>query len=286
VFCQNWDISQQPVGSERPPEQIADLMMVLQAGGCHNINFVTPEHVVPQVIEAVAAAIPRGLNLPIVYNTSAYDAVASLKLLEGLVDIYLPDFKFWTYESARRYVKAKDYPERATEAITEMHRQVGVLKFGRDGLAKRGVLARHLVMPGQTQETAAICSWLADELSPDTYINLMGQYRLEFQVGAPGKDSTVQYVAINRRPSDQEMAQASAVARKAGLWRFDERRARARFTERPESGTATQTGRSMGRCENEGVPGSARRCRTQGSGSGATTKRYRTSGHRAACQVS
>ncbi len=149
VFCQNWDISQQPVGSECPPEQIADLMMVLQAGGCHNINSVTPEHVVPQVIEAVAAAIPRGLNLPIVYNTSAYDAVASLKLLDGLVDIYMPDFKFWTYDSARRYVRAKDYPERAMEAIKEMHRQVGVLKFGRDGLAKRGVLVRHLVMLGR-----------------------------------------------------------------------------------------------------------------------------------------
>src|SRR3990172_8347624 len=194
VFCQNWDISQQPVGSEYPPEKMADLMMVLQAGGCHNINFVTPEHVVPQVIEAVAAAIPRGLKLPIVYNTSAYDAVASLKLLDGLVDIYMPDFKFWTYESARRYVKAKDYPERAMEAIKEMHRQVGVLKFGRDGLAKRGMLVRHLVMPGQTEETAAICRWLADELSPDTYINLMGQYRPEFQVGAQGKDGTVQYV--------------------------------------------------------------------------------------------
>ncbi|MGH8554027.1 MAG: radical SAM protein [Gammaproteobacteria bacterium] len=227
VFCQNWDISQQPVGSECPPEKIADLMMVLQEGGCHNINFVTPEHVVPQVIEAVAAAIPRGLILPIVYNTSAYDAVASLKLLDGLVDIYMPDFKFWTYESARRYVRAKDYPERAMEAVKEMHRQVGVLKFGRDGLAKRGVLVRHLVMPGQTEETAAICRWLADELSPDTYINLMGQYRPEFQVGAPGKDGTVQYVEIDRRPSDQEMAQANTVARKAGLWRFDERPARA-----------------------------------------------------------
>ncbi len=153
--------------------------------------------------------------------------MASLKLLDGLVDIYMPDFKFWTYESARRYVRAKDYPERAMEAIKEMYRQVGVLKFGRDGLAKRGVLVRHLVMPGQTEETAAICGWLADELSPDTYINLMGQYRPEFQVGAPGKDGTVQYVEINRRPSDQEMAQANAVARKAGLWRFDERRARA-----------------------------------------------------------
>jgi len=223
VFCQNWDISQESVGEECTPKKVADLMLALQAHGCHNINFVTPEHVVPQVIEAIAAAVPRGLKLPIVYNTSAYDSVESLKLLDGIVDIYMPDFKFWTYESARRYVKAKDYPERAREAIAEMHRQVGVLKFSRDGLAKRGVLVRHLVMPGQTDEVAAICRWLAEELSPDTYINLMGQYRPEFQVGAPGKDGRIQYREINRRPTDMEMTRAYDVARAAGLWRFDER---------------------------------------------------------------
>ncbi|NIN33920.1 MAG: radical SAM protein, partial [Gammaproteobacteria bacterium] len=115
VFCQNWDISQQRAGKECDGEAIADLMMVLQNKGCHNINFVTPEHVVPQVIEAIAVAVPKGLNVPIVYNTSAYDSLASLKLMEGLVDIYMPDFKFWHKESARLYVKAKDYPERARE---------------------------------------------------------------------------------------------------------------------------------------------------------------------------
>ena len=138
VFCQNWDISQQAVGAECPPERIAALMLALQERGCHNINFVTPEHVAPQVIEAIAAAIPRGLRLPIVYNTSAYDALASLKLLDGIVDIYMPDFKFWERETARRLAKAKDYPERARAAIREMHRQVGPLKFGPDGLARRG----------------------------------------------------------------------------------------------------------------------------------------------------
>lgn len=226
VFCQNWDISQELMGAECVPEKIADLMLALQAHGCHNINFVTPEHVVPQVIEAIAVAVPRGLRLPIVYNTSAYDSVESLKLLEGIVDIYMPDFKFWTYDSARRYVKAKDYPERAQEAIQEMHRQVGVLKFSRDGLAKRGVLVRHLVMPGQIDEVAAICRWLAEKLSTDTYINLMGQYRPEFQVGAPGKDGKVQYTEINRRPTDMEMTRSHDVARAASLWRFDERWAR------------------------------------------------------------
>ena len=223
VFCQNWDISQQQQGRECTAEEIAELALELQERGCHNINFVTPEHVAPQVIEAVAVAVPMGLRVPIVYNTSAYDALASLELLDGVVDIYMPDFKFWTYESARSYVKAKDYPERAKEAIKEMHRQVGPLKFGRDGLARRGVLVRHLVMPGQTEEVAAICRWLAEELSPDTYINLMGQYRPEFQVGAEGKDGKLQYAEINRRPTEVEMSRAYEVARRAGLWRFDER---------------------------------------------------------------
>lgn len=223
VFCQNWDISQQQAGGEYPPERIADLMLALQGRGCHNINFVTPEHVVPQVLEAVAAAVPMGLNLPIVYNTSAYDSVESLKLLDGIVDIYMPDFKFWNYESSRRYAKARDYPERAREAIAEMHRQVGPLKFGPDGLARRGVLVRHLVMPGQADEAAAICRWLARELSQDTYINLMAQYRPEFQVGAAGKNGSPQYVEINRWPTPAEMQAARAAARAAGLWRFDQR---------------------------------------------------------------
>jgi len=143
-FCQNWDISQKRSGRECTAEQIASLMIELQDLGCHNVNFVTPEHVAPQVIEAIAAAVPRGLRVPIVYNTSAYDALSSLRLLDGLVDIYMPDFKFWSPETALRLAKARDYPERAREAILEMHRQVGPLKIGTDGLARRGVLVRHL----------------------------------------------------------------------------------------------------------------------------------------------
>ena len=221
VFCQNWDISQQYAGRECDAQEIAELMLLLQERGCHNINFVTPEHVAPQVIEAIAAAVPRGLRLPIVYNTSAYDALSSLKLMEGLVDIYMPDFKFWHRESARRYAKAKDYPERAREAIREMHRQVGVLKLGPDGLARRGVLVRHLVMPRQTDEAAEIFSWLADELSPDTYVNIMGQYRPQFQVGDTDKKG--KYVDINRAPSAAEMQAAREAAHHAGLYRLDER---------------------------------------------------------------
>jgi putative pyruvate formate lyase activating enzyme len=217
VFCQNWDISQQRDGQEMTARQLAGLMLRLQTEGCHNINFVTPEHVVPQVVEAVAEAIPRGLDLPIVYNTSAYDSLGSLRLIVGLVDIYMPDFKFWEPASARRLARASDYPERARDAIAEMHRQVGVLRVGPDGLARRGVLVRHLVMPGQEAEAAAIFQWLASALSPDTYLNVMGQYRPEHKV------TPERYEDIARRPLPAEMDAALAAARRAGLWRIDER---------------------------------------------------------------
>ncbi len=223
VFCQNWDISQQRSGREFTADEIADCMLALQAKGCHNINFVTPEHVAPQVVEAIAAAVPRGLKLPIVYNTSAYDALQSLRLLDGLVDIYMPDFKFWSRESARRLAKAKDYPERAREAIREMHRQVGPLRFGRDGLARRGLLVRHLVMPGQEEEAAAILNWLSSELGADTYVNVMDQYRPEYQVGAASRSGQRQYVEIERRPLKMELDFARTAAKRAGLWRLDQR---------------------------------------------------------------
>jgi len=225
VFCQNWDISQRSTGRECTAEEIAELMLGLQAQGCHNINFVTPEHVAPQVIEAVAAAAPRGLSLPIVYNTSAYDALRSLRLLEGIVDVYMPDFKFWKPETAQRLSLARDYPERAREAILEMHRQVGPLRFDGQGLARRGVLVRHLVMPGQADETAAILDWLAREVSPDTYVNVMGQYRPEYRVGVPSARDDRPFPEIDRRPYGTEMQSAFASARRAGLWRLDERRA-------------------------------------------------------------
>ena len=223
AFCQNWDISQKLEGKERGPREIAALMIDLQEGGCHNVNFVTPEHVAPQVVEAIAEAVPLGLRVPIVYNTSAYDALSSLRLLDGLVDIYMPDFKFWKPETALRLARAKDYPERAREAILEMHRQVGPLKLGPDGLARRGVLVRHLVMPGQQDEAAAIFEWLAREVSPDTYVNVMGQYRPEYQVGQIAANGAVKHPEINRRPHPEEMRAAYDSARRAGLWRFDAR---------------------------------------------------------------
>jgi putative pyruvate formate lyase activating enzyme len=217
VFCQNWDISQRTAGRECTATEIADLMLDLQARGCHNINLVTPEHVAPQVAEAIAEAVPRGLRAPIVYNTSAYDGLGSLRLMDGLVDVYMPDFKFWEPETARRLARARDYPEVARATIVEMHHQVGDLVIV-DGLAVHGLLVRHLVMPGQTAEAAAVFRWLAEQISPDTYLNIMGQYRPEHRV--PGNRS---YADVGRTPTRQEMEAAYAAAREAGLWRFDTR---------------------------------------------------------------
>jgi len=221
VFCQNYSLSQWRDGVEMTPEQIAELMLRLQNWGCHNINFVTPEHVVPQVIAAVGAAAVRGLELPLVYNTSAYDSLASLRMLDGLVDIYMPDFKFWFSESARRFSKAEDYPQRARAALQEMHRQVGPLLLDSAGVAKRGLLVRHLVMPGLLKESEAIFRWLAEEISPDTFVNIMGQYRPSYRVGERLRDGTRRFAEIDRRPSLAELEAAHAAAKRAGLWRFD-----------------------------------------------------------------
>lgn len=219
VMCQNFEISQMPAGVATPPERIAQMMLNLQAAGCHNINLVTPSHVIAQILEALVLAVEGGLHLPIVYNTSGYDTLESLHLLDGVIDIYMPDFKFWEPATAHRYLLAKDYPEVARQAIAEMHRQVGPLKFDEQGLAKRGVLARHLVMPGKIAGTESIMRFLAG-LSTDTYVNIMDQYYPAGQVLA-GK-----YVEINRRTTTAEYFDAIRTAREAGLWRFDERVAR------------------------------------------------------------
>ncbi len=218
VFCQNYDISQGGVGVETRPERLAEMMLELQAAGCHNINFVTPEHVVPQVLEALVLAVEGGLHLPLVYNTSAYDSLDSLRLLDGVVDIYMPDFKIWDPQKALRYLRARDYPDAARQALCEMHRQVGPLRFDEQGLALRGVLVRHLVMPGEAAGTADIMRFLAEELSPDTYINLMAQYR------PAGKVRQGRFAEISRPIHSAEYQQALEAARRAGLWRFDRRR--------------------------------------------------------------
>ncbi|KAA3659387.1 MAG: radical SAM protein [Chloroflexi bacterium] len=217
VFCQNYDISQLKSGHEVTPQQLASMMLQLQEMGCHNINFVTPEHVVPQMLEGLLIAVVAGLRLPLVYNTSAYDALDSLELLDGIIDIYMPDFKLWSSQKAQTYLKAKDYPEIAQKVIDEMHRQVGVLKMDEKGLAKRGVLVRHLVMPGMVAETKAIMQFLA-ALSPDTFVNMMDQFY------PSGKVSSSKYNEINRNLYRSEFQEAVAVACEAGIWRFDERK--------------------------------------------------------------
>jgi putative pyruvate formate lyase activating enzyme len=227
VFCQNWDISQRQAGRELNADQTAQLMLDLQDEGCHNVNLVTPEHVVPQVIEAVALAIEHGLRIPIVYNTSAYDAVDSLCRLDGLVDIYMPDFKFWTRASSARLCDAPDYPVRARAALREMHRQVGDLCFTPDGVAARGLLIRHLVLPGLLDESRAIFAWLARGLSPDTYVNIMAQYQPAHELARPPRAGAPRLIAdLHRPPTRAEQDAAHAAARAAGLRRFDARRAR------------------------------------------------------------
>ena len=221
VFCQNVEISQAirpgASGGATPPEDIAATMMALQARGCHNINLVTPEHVVPQVLEALVLAAERGLRLPLVYNTSAYDSMESLGWLDGVVDIYMPDFKLWSPDACRRYLKAEDYADAARATVREMHRQVGSLALDARGIAVRGVLIRHLVMPGMLDETRAILTWIAGELGPDTYINLMDQYRPAGKVPRGG------YPEIDRPLAVTELAEARAVAHGLGLTRLDER---------------------------------------------------------------
>jgi putative pyruvate formate lyase activating enzyme len=223
AFCQNADVSWLRLGEERDAEDLAAIFLWLQERSCHNLNLVTPSHVVPQVLEALALAAGRGLRLPIVYNSSGYDTVETLRLLDGVVDVYMPDFKFWRSETAERYAAAPDYPDRARAAILEMHRQTGPLRFGPDGLARRGVLVRHLVMPGRVEESEAILEWLAREVSPDTYVNVMGQYRPEWRVGEPDSAGRRLFEEIDRRPRPWEMEAAHESARRAGLWRLDDR---------------------------------------------------------------
>lgn len=220
VFCQNYDISQGKRGAETPPERLAEMMLELQGHGCHNINLVTPEHVVPEILEALPMAVEKGLRVPLVYNTSAYDSLDSLHLMDGIVDIYMPDFKFWDPVLSLRYIKAKDYPHAARCNIREMHRQVGALKFDEYGLAKRGVLVRHLLMPGEIAGTDSILRFLAEEVSPNTFVNLMDQYF------PAGRVSATEFVEIRRTITGAEYRKAVEAARSAGLWRFDPPRPR------------------------------------------------------------
>jgi putative pyruvate formate lyase activating enzyme len=218
VFCQNFGTSQLGEGAEVTAPELARMMLDLQAAGCHNINFVTPEHVVPQILEALALAAERGLRLPLVYNTSAYDSLESIRLMDGLVDIYMPDFKLWDAEHCAKYLVARDYADAARAVIAAMHAQVGELKVDEQGLALRGVLVRHLVMPSLLDDTREIMRWIATALSRDTYVNVMDQF-----YPAHKAETEQRFAQINRRLHGREFAQALEEARAAGLWRLDTR---------------------------------------------------------------
>jgi putative pyruvate formate lyase activating enzyme len=216
IFCQNYEISHWRVGEEVDDEEFAKIMLYLQARGCHNINIVTPSHIVPQLLSALKVAIERGLKLPLVYNTSAYDSLDTLRLLDGVVDIYMPDAKFADRNVSKEFCNAPDYPQVMKQAIKEMHRQVGDLVINEEGIAVRGLLVRHLVMPEGLAGTEEICRFIAKEISPHTYINIMAQYRPCYKaVGHP---------KIGRRITRKEFESALEIAKKAGLYRFDEPR--------------------------------------------------------------
>ncbi len=214
-FCINWEIAHRGDGEAIDHARLARVMIGLQRRGCHNINLVTPTHVLPHVIRALRLAIPQGLRLPIVYNTSSYEAPEVIRLLDGIVDIYLPDFKYQDGAMAARYsAQASDYPEIAAANIREMHRQVGTLQLDPSGVALRGLLVRHLVMPNNVAGTDRFVRWVARELSPDTYVNIMTQYTPRYRAD--------EHPDIARPTTEEEHTQAMRWAREAGLTRLDQ----------------------------------------------------------------
>jgi putative pyruvate formate lyase activating enzyme len=217
-YCQNHDISQSAVGREIESEALAAIMLELQQAGCHNINFVSPSHVVAEILEALVIAATRGLSIPLVYNTGGYDSPEALGLLDGIIDIYMPDMKYSDRYIARRYSKIGNYPEVNRTAVKEMHRQVGDLVIDANGIAQRGLLVRHLILPNNLAGTSDIVRFLADEISVDTYLNLMNQYRPAYKIHSDPQ--------LNRPLKPEEYQQALEEAHSAGLRRLDERRSR------------------------------------------------------------
>ncbi len=214
-FCQNYEISHEGEGQEVTADQMAYMMVLLQNKGCHNINLVTPSHVVPQILAGVHIAIERGLKLPIVYNTGAYDHVNTLKLLDGIIDIYMPDFKFMDSHIAKVTCNAEDYPDVAKKAVKEMHRQVGDLVMDKNGHAKRGLLVRHLVLPEDLAGTRETMRFIVKEVSQNTYVNTMSQYR------PCGRAHEIK--GLDRCITGEEYDTAIMSAAKEGIRRFDQR---------------------------------------------------------------
>ena len=215
IFCQNWEISHGGEGEEIDVADLAEVMLRLQAQGCHNINFVTPSHQVPMILAALPQAIAGGLRLPLVYNTGGYDSLATLQLLDGIIDIYMPDFKFWDEKVAQSVCNAADYPEVARQALKEMHRQVGDLVLDDHGVAYRGLLVRHLVLPDGLAGTKDIMNFLARDISPRTYVNIMGQYR------PCGR--AYEHPSLAKFLSGEEYREARQLGLDAGLTRLDRR---------------------------------------------------------------
>lgn len=211
-YCQNYDISQTDAGDLVEPQDLAAVMLELQETGCHNINFVSPSHVVPQILAALLISAQAGLRLPLVYNTGGYDSIETLRLLDGVIDIYMPDMKYASLQNARHYSKIPHYPESNQAAVREMHRQVGDLVMDERDIAQRGLLVRHLVLPNGVAGTAEIVNFLAQEISPNTYLNLMDQYRPAFNAR--------QYPKVSRPLNRQEYMDAIQMAHEAGLRRL------------------------------------------------------------------
>lgn len=220
-FCQNYDISHGLEGRVVSPERLGAMMAELQGIGCHNINFVTPSHVVPQILSALPFAVAKGLKVPLVYNCGGYESTETLQLLEGVFDIYMPDFKFADGEVASRFCDAPDYPEVTKAAFREMHRQVGDLVVNEDGITERGLLVRHLVMPEGLAGTREVMRFLAQEISKHTYVNIMDQYR------PCGRAQD--YPPLDRRITPAEFEEALRIAEEEGIHRLDKRERRVVF---------------------------------------------------------
>jgi putative pyruvate formate lyase activating enzyme len=214
-YCQNYDISQRPAGDELNAAEIATMMLWLQKIGCHNINLVSPSHVVAQILEALIIAVEHGLKLPLVYNTGGYDSPESLALLDGVIDIYMPDMKYSDPEIALRMSRVKNYPRVNQAAVREMHRQVGDLVLDENGVAQRGLLIRHLVLPEDKAGSAEIFRFLAEEISTNTYLNVMAQYRPAFRAR--------KFPPFDRPLKREEYQTALKLTQKAGLYRLDSR---------------------------------------------------------------
>ena len=220
-FCQNFDISHHGDGRQITDDELAGLMLVLQNQGCHNINFVTPSHVVPQILSAVEIAVRRGLSVPLVFNSGGYDRVSTLRLLNGVFDIYMPDFKFWDSHVAEITCQAGDYPEVAQKALVEMHRQVGDLQVNDAGIARRGLLIRHLVLPDGMAGTRKIMRFIAQRISPNSYVNVMSQYR------PCGRAAEVKGLDSHLSTDEYRMALKAAI--QEGITRLDQPRRIFRF---------------------------------------------------------